>query len=158
MLTVQVRTKATDVAGMVCVEREGPGSQEAQRPDSFLPVELDVDRDAPPVKEWDPRVAGSDPCRVTVQVVSATGRGGQVSFHLRHRLVGVWYGNRLRGVLDRALLRTWLRDPFGSLVQDDVSLSWDRTVDRDGRIAITMPGLREWVLSPVEAANLTDRV
>jgi hypothetical protein len=65
----------------------------------------------------------------------------------------------------RETLHRWLADPVGRLVADEVELSLDRAVDRDGRVALTLvdaatnlPDVLAWTLSPGELLDLRKRV
>ena len=87
-----------------------------------------------------------------------SGRAAAVGFQVRRDTVEVWHLDRMRAVFDRDYLRGWLANPFEPLGIDDVTLTFDRSVDRDGRVAITLPDVRAWTLSPVELANLRDRL
>jgi hypothetical protein len=41
---------------------------------------------------------------------------------------------------------------------DKVTFSLDRMVDRDGRVALSMPDVRQWTLSPTALAELQKRL
>jgi hypothetical protein len=127
-------------------------------PEGVVPVALDLDQGPSPDPGWDARELSPDPDRVAVEVMTTSGRGAQVVFQLQRDLVEVMADAELLGVFDRGRLRTWLRKPLGELAQGQVRLGLDRMVDQDGRIALTLPFVRDWTLSPVEAANLKDRV
>jgi hypothetical protein len=103
-------------------------------------------------------------CRVEVQTTS--GRAAVVDFRVRLDTVDVWSGNHhCAGVFVRETLQRWLADPVGRLVADEVELSLDRAVDRDGRVALTLvdaatnlPDVMAWTLSPRELLDLRKRV
>jgi hypothetical protein len=103
-----------------------------------------------------------DPNRVRVEVQTTSGRAAGVEFRVRLDTVEVWHHARCCGVLVRDTLRDWLTDPMlgkPALVAGDVVLSLDTLVDREtGRVAITLPDVREWALSPSEQALLRERV
>jgi hypothetical protein len=100
-----------------------------------------------------------DPTRVVVDVVTVMGSSAAVEFRVRLDTVEVW-GSRMRccGIFDREVLRSWLAAPGAALVCDEVVLTLDRMVDVRGRVALSLPGVREWTLSEVELVNLRDRL
>ena len=95
-------------------------------------------------------------CRVEVQTIS--GRAAAVDFRVRLDTVDVWSRDHCAGVFDRETLGRWLADPGGRLVADEVELSLDVAVDRDGRVAIDLPDVTAWTLSPMELFTLRKRV
>lgn len=99
-----------------------------------------------------------DPTRVRVEIVTMSGPAAVVVFRFRMDLVEVWRDGHCCGVFDRERLRAWLAEPIHPLVRDEVTLTLDRAVDNRGRVAITLPDVRAWTLSPVELMNLQERV
>jgi hypothetical protein len=106
----------------------------------------------------DVEVVTADASRCSVEVQTVSGRAGAAEFRCRLDFVEVWSREHCCGVLDRDVLREWLARPGRPLVADEVALSHDRMVDRLGRVAISLPDVRAWTLSPLELANLRDRV
>jgi hypothetical protein len=108
-------------------------------------------------------VADETRCRVEVQTTS--GRAAAVEFRVRLDTVDMWIGNHhCSGVFVRETLQRWLADPVGRLVADEVELSLDRSVDREGRVALTLvdaatnlPDVAAWTLSPGELLDLRKR-
>jgi len=99
-----------------------------------------------------------DPTRIWIEVVTLSGRAASVEFRFLKNTVEVWHAERRSGVFDRTELRIWLAEPFSALTVDEVSLTLDLAVDRLGRVAITLPDVRAWTLSPVELDNLRDQI
>jgi hypothetical protein len=91
------------------------------------------------------------------EVVTSSGRAASVEFRFRFDWVEVWHHDHCAAVLDRETLREWLAGPDDPLSVDELTLSLDRLVDRDGRIAITLPDVTEWTLSPDLEADLRRR-
>lgn len=103
--------------------------------------------EAPPVDRW------------VIEVVTVSGRAAAVEFRFRLDFVEVWSREHLCAAIDRDLLRAWLSEqPRKPLALDEVALSMDRMVDHQGRVAISLPDVRAWTLSPVDLVNLRDRV
>ena len=95
---------------------------------------------------------------LVLEVVTISGRAAAVGFHLRFDVVEVWHDDCNRAVFDRETLRSWLeRLPGEPLRVDDVTLSTDFSLDSRGRVAITLPEVNEWALSPAEHEQLRDR-
>jgi hypothetical protein len=108
---------------------------------------------------------GTDETRCRVEVQTTSGRAAAVDFRVRLDTVDAWRGNHCAGVFVRETLERWLADPVGRLVADEVELSLDRAVDRDGRVALTLvdaatnlPEVLAWTLSPGELLDLRKRV
>jgi hypothetical protein len=99
-----------------------------------------------------------DPSRLWVEIVTTSGRAAAVEFKFRMETVEVWCANHSRGILDRAELRWWLADPVSELVVDEVTFTPIRRRDHFDAIAITLPEVQAWALSPVELVNLRERV
>jgi hypothetical protein len=104
------------------------------------------------------RADATDPTRFSVEVLTLSGRAAAVEFRFRMDSVEVWHSEHCCGVFDRKELRLWLADPFSAFVVDEVTFTLDRAVDNLGRVAITLPDVRAWTLSPVDLINLKDRV
>ena len=93
-----------------------------------------------------------------MEVVTASGRAAEVRFMVEPERVEVWHCDQRRGVFDRGVLRQWLADPGAPLVEDEVTFSVDRMVDRDGRVAVSVPDVTDWTLAPVTLAELQKQV
>jgi hypothetical protein len=96
--------------------------------------------------------------RFAVEVVTNSGKAAAVEFWRRLDVVEIWHHRRKIGVLDRARLSAWLAEPESPLELNMVALTLDRTVDRRGRVAITLPDVEAWTLSPASLAGLQSLV
>lgn len=96
--------------------------------------------------------------RVVVDAINSFGRAINIVFRIRLDTVDVVADNHVAAVMDRDGLRQWLREPEGDLFADEIRLTWDRMIDHRGRVAISVPGVRCWPLSPDEMALLRERV
>ena len=96
--------------------------------------------------------------RFLVEVVTTSGRAAGIEFWRRSEIVEIWHHRRKIGTLDREILSGWLAEPKGSLEVNLVALTFDRTVDRHGRVAITLPDVDAWTLSPTTLAGLRSLV
>ena len=96
--------------------------------------------------------AAADPAgiqgRLAMEVLTRSGRAAGVEFRIRADTVEVWHDKRLSAALDRPLLRDWLADPGAPLNVGEVAFSLDRMVDCDGRVALTLPDVLAWTLTP----------
>lgn len=92
--------------------------------------------------------------RIAVEVVTVSGRAASVEFRLLHATVEIWHRRQLCAVFDRRHLRSWLATPGKPLLKGPVELCFDRTVDRAGRVALSLPDVNEWTLSPTELEEL----
>ena len=113
----------------------------------------------PPVSdvEYTPAGAVPDPTRVRVEVVTTSNRAASAEFRFRLDTVEVWFAERLHAVFDRERLRSWLAHPAGWIAEGEVTLSVDPR-SRGERIAIDLPDVLTWTLSPKELAALRLRV
>ena len=96
--------------------------------------------------------------RFLVEVVTTSGSTAGVEFWRRFEVVEIWHHRRKVGMLDRESLSMWLADPAGPLAVNMVALTFDRKVDRHGRVAITLPDVEAWTLSPAALAGLRSLV
>ena len=96
--------------------------------------------------------------RFVMEVVTMSGRAAAVEFRIDGDTVEVWHRNRCAGVFARDLLRNWLGAPEQPLLAGDAVFSLDRMVDRAGRVAVTLPDVVAWTLSPEALAGLRQRV
>jgi hypothetical protein len=97
--------------------------------------------------------------RIRVELVERDGRAAMIDFRVRLDTVEVWREGHCWAVLDRDVLRAWLREPLDALVVDEAMLSLDRAVDVRGRLALTLTGhVHAWTLSPTEEQTLRARV
>jgi hypothetical protein len=99
-----------------------------------------------------------DPSRLWLEVVTISGRAAAVEFKLRMETVEVWCANHCLAILDRAELRRWLTDPVSELVVDELTFTPMRGLEHHDAIAITLPEVQAWPLSPVELVNLRKRL
>jgi hypothetical protein len=95
---------------------------------------------------------------ILLEVVTTSGAAAVVEFRVQPETVEVWHAGRCCGTLDRAMLRAWLAQPGKPLVVDEVAFSLDRMVDQRGRVALSLPDVMVWTLSPVALAELQKRV
>ena len=91
---------------------------------------------------------------IAVQIVTMSGRAASVEFRVVQAAVEIWHRGELCAALDRGQLRSWLATPDGPLLEGTVELRHDRRVDRGGRVALSLPDVSEWSLSPTEFAEL----
>jgi hypothetical protein len=89
-----------------------------------------------------------------VDVVTTSGRPAEVEFRVGSDAVEVWHWNQRCAVFDRWKLGRWLARPSTPLVADRASLSLDRMVDRNGRVALSLPDVLAWTLAPAQLADL----
>jgi hypothetical protein len=91
---------------------------------------------------------------LTLEVVTQTGRAAAVELRLQSATVEIWHHRTLVAALDRDVFRKWLGDPATPFAGDQVTFSLDRMVDLHGRVAITLPDVLAWTLSPSEQHTL----
>ena len=95
--------------------------------------------------------------RFAMEVVTMSGRAASVEFRFQADQVEVWHWGERAGRFDHARLDDWLADPVRPLMSESVVLSLDRSVDRDGRIAISLPDVQAWTLCPATEDELGRR-
>lgn len=98
-----------------------------------------------------------DPTRVTVEVVTTSSRALSVEFRVRMDTVEVWSWEHCGAIFDRERLRMWLAAPFRWVAEGEVVLNVDPRSNGD-RIALNLPDVAAWTLSPKEFATLRERV
>jgi len=96
--------------------------------------------------------------RYAIEVVTTSGRAAAVEFRFQFNSVEVWHAKHCGGVFDRDVLQAWLTTPREPLVVDEVAFSLDRMVDHDGRVALSLPDVMFWTLSPCALADLLQRI
>jgi hypothetical protein len=97
--------------------------------------------------------------RLTMEVVTTSGRAAAIEWRFRGEFVEVWSRGRLCAQFDRDTLQDWLaRQPRAPLSVAEVTLCVDRMVDDQDRVAISLPDVRAWTLSPVDLVSLRDRL
>jgi hypothetical protein len=96
--------------------------------------------------------------RLAMEVVTVSGRAAEVIVRIRLDSVEIWHHEHLSAVFDRQILRAWLADPWDLLADDEVCFSLDRRSDPRGRIAVSLPHVGLWPLSPNVLASLRDRI
>jgi hypothetical protein len=95
---------------------------------------------------------------VALEVVTTSGRAAAIELRLTGQQVEIrHHGNRV-AVLERDLLRRWLAGPRQALAVEGITFSLDRAVDVQGRVAISLPDVRNWTLSPTELHTLRRRL
>jgi hypothetical protein len=89
------------------------------------------------------------------EVVTSSGRAAAVRVRVGGAAVEVFHHGRRCGVFERKVLMAWITQlPGRPLVADEVAWSVDRWVDCDGRVAITLPDVMAWTLSPDSLTEL----
>ena len=69
--------------------------------------------------------------------------------------VEIWHTGMVVGTFRSNTLSGWLADPTPQPLQSfSTSFSLDRTVDRNGRVAITLPEVALWTLAPETLADI----
>lgn len=99
--------------------------------------------------------------RVFVEVVTMAGPAAQLEIRVKDQTVELWRGATCHAVFDRGCLRAWmdaLNDTAPPPACGDVYFHLDRTVDQDGRVAITMPDVNAWTFSPRTHNDLRTRL
>jgi hypothetical protein len=104
------------------------------------------------------RMLRSNGGRLVMDVVAASGQTVEVEFRIRLDTVEVWALHHCCGILDRELLRAWLTSPWQHLVVDEVRLTLDTTADPVGRIAMSLPEIGMWPLTPLVLRQLQGQV
>ena len=96
--------------------------------------------------------------RFVMEVVTMSGRAAAITFRINGDVVEVWHRDECNGVFDREALRSWLATPEMPLVAGEVAFSLDRMVDRSGRVAVSLPDVLAWTLSPEALAGMRQQV
>jgi hypothetical protein len=96
--------------------------------------------------------------RLTVEVVTVSGRAAAVELRLGPDRVEIWHYLSKIAVFDRAALRDWLADPDRPLAEGKAVFSLDHLIDVDGRIALSLPDVVVWPFSPKDLDLLRNRV
>lgn len=91
-----------------------------------------------------------------LEVVTLNGRAAALDVRVQPALVEIWHHSQRAAVFHRDQLRAWLKHPDQPLAAGTaiLSLSLDRIIDQNGRIAITLPDVIVWALSPTEIHTL----
>jgi len=92
--------------------------------------------------------------RMFLSIMTHDGESYDLDFRVRDATVQVWRGATCSATIDREDLRAWLAKPQDSFSVDDITFSHDRKVDRSGRVAITMPDITDWTLTPHDLDDL----
>jgi hypothetical protein len=94
-----------------------------------------------------------------MEVVTTSGRAASVELRIRSETVEIWHHDCCIAVFDRRALRTWLAEPLPEpLMAGEVTFSLDRSVDSDGRVAVSLPDVLVWTLAPAALDVLRRRV
>ena len=96
--------------------------------------------------------------RLFVDVLTTDGANVRAEFRIKLDTVELWHHQELVAAFDRQVMRDWLHKPNGHLVADQAQLTVDWQVDTSGRIALTLPDVDAWTLSPTERDALYRRV
>lgn len=83
-----------------------------------------------------------------MEIVTISGRAASVEFRVADAVVEIWHHEKSCAVFDRDDLRSWLADPGQRLRTGSVEFCVDRTVDRTGRVALSLADVNAWTLSP----------
>ena len=93
--------------------------------------------------------------RLRMEVVTVSGRAASIEFRFRLDSVEVWHHEHCSGIFDRSQLRDWMLHPGDlPLIVDEVTFALDLMVDREGRVALTLPDVDAWTLAPAALENL----
>jgi hypothetical protein len=95
---------------------------------------------------------------VTVEVLTLTGRAAAVELQIRPEQVEIRHHLRPVAVFERATLRDWLAAPERPLAAGEAIFTLDRMIDVDGRVAISLPDVQVWPLSPRDLETLRRRI
>lgn len=96
--------------------------------------------------------------RFLMEVVTRSGRAASVEFRIGSDYVQIWHRQSCHASFDRVALRNWLAFPREEFAVGEVAFTIDRMVDRSGRVALTLPDVRAWTLSPEALAGLHQRL
>jgi hypothetical protein len=78
-----------------------------------------------------------------------------VEFRWGVRTIEVWYRQQRSAIFERKRMRAWLAHPARWLTEGEVTFSVDPRSDGE-RIAVTLPDVLTWTLSPKEQVQLTE--
>lgn len=96
-----------------------------------------------------PARALQDGDRLSFEVVTHSGRAAGIEFRFTPDTMEVWRGDISLATFRRDILRGWLATlPPRPLIDGDVVLSSDGSLDSAGGVALSLPDLSAWVLSP----------
>ena len=96
--------------------------------------------------------------RVFFPVLTRSGPEIHVEIRIGTETVEIWRQGTCTAIFDRGHLRAWLADPSTPIGIGEVTFTLDRYVDLDGRIAITMPDVKEWTLTHQTTTQLRNRL
>lgn len=136
----------------------GPSGWPCDEADVLFDFEVTPDFDAGPQAMLLPGARAVPDELLLLEVVTVNGRAAAVEVRLRLATVEIWHHRALTATFDRAVFRKWLGDPSSPLASDGAVFSLDRTVDAHGRIALGLPDVLAWALSPTELHTLDRRV
>jgi hypothetical protein len=109
-----------------------------------------------PVQEGEPEIE-VDSTRVMIEVVTTADRAAVVELRITADTVEAWHLARLISVMERKRLQRWLSRPSGWFAEGAVVFSVDPRPSGD-RVAIELPDVLRWTLSPAEQMALIERV
>ena len=96
--------------------------------------------------------------RHSIEVVTHSGAAADVEFWVGIHTVEVWHHGLQSAIFDRQHLSDWLADPGERLRVNAVELTVDGSVDTRGRVAISLPDVTAWTLSPTSLSQFTSAV
>ena len=106
-----------------------------------------------------PAKAIRDGDRLSFEVVTHSGRAAGIEFRFKGDVMDVWRAETHLATFSRAILRGWLAAlPPRPLVDGTVILSTDGSLDSAGGVALSLPDLTAWVLSPSVLTKLRNGV
>jgi hypothetical protein len=87
--------------------------------------------------------------RLSFEVVTHSGRAAGIEFRFKRDVMEVWRAESHLATFSRDIFRGWLAAlPPRPLIHGDVILSSDGSLDSAGGVALSLPDLTAWVLSP----------
>jgi len=97
--------------------------------------------------------------RLSFEVVTHSGRAAGIEFRFTRDTMEVWRADTNLATFSRDIFRGWLDTlPPRPLTDDDVILSSDWSLDSAGGVALSLPDLSAWVLSPTVLIQLRNGV
>jgi len=95
---------------------------------------------------------------VRLETVTTSGRSAVIHLRVLTETVEVWRSDRCQATFDRDHLRGWIDRPETDIRIGEVVFSLDHSLDRRGQVAISMPDITAWTLSPESLADLRRRI
>ena len=107
---------------------------------------------------WSSESSDSSGERFAIEVVTMSGRAVSIEFRFQTHCMEVWQSAHRCGVFDRSALQNWLASPTKPMVVGEAAFSLDRRVDQDGRVAVSLPDVLCWTLSPAALDRLKKQI